>query len=320
VHSALCTERQLTSDVFVAWAERIRAAWDHEHSGVPVGTHRKIWEWLFIIEALRERDMLRPGRRGLGFGVGRDPLAALFASLGCDIVATDLDPERAAAEGWIETGQHGGDRMELNSAQLCDPEVFEERVSFRVVDMTAIPDDLREFDFVWSSCALEHLGSLARGQAFVRNAMDCVRPSGVAVHTTEYNVSSNRRTVIDGPTVLYRRKDIEQLVHDLRRRGNDVAPVDFDSGDQPADLHVDVPPWSGTHLKLRIEGYAATSLALIVEKRDRSARAAAPVALIEARDRAEQGWYRLRSRLRSRSSNEGTTSPGRSSFWSPSLS
>lgn len=291
MRSSLCTEAQLQSEPFVAWADLIRPAWDLEDSGVAVGTHRKLWEWLFIIEALHERDMLRPGRRGLGFGVGQDPLSAFFASQGCEIVATDLDAERAAAGGWTQTGQHAGQLAQLNDVGLCDRATFEKNVSFRVVDMNDIPTDLTGFDFVWSACAFEHLGSLAKGAAFVTNAMRCIRPGGVAVHTTEYNVASNRRTIADGPTVLYRRRDIDGLVRRLRRNGNSVEPVDFDPGAAPADRHVDVPPWSGVHLKLEIEKYVATSIALIVEKNHVRRTLAVPVGAREQRDRLEQALY-----------------------------
>ncbi len=71
--------------------------------------HRKMWEWLFIAEALRERGMLAAGRRGLGFGVGQDPLVALFAAEGCDVVATDQPPDGAAASGGTDArGRAGG--------------------------------------------------------------------------------------------------------------------------------------------------------------------------------------------------------------------
>jgi hypothetical protein len=296
VRSALCTEAQLTSDRFVAWADRIRPAWDLEGSGVPVGMHRKIWEWLFIIEALHQHDMLRPGRRGLGFGVGRDPLASFFASLGRTIVATDLDESDAAAAGWTDTGQHAAGLAALNTAGLCDPTEFGERVSFRVVDMNAVPADLREFDFVWSACAFEHLGSLARGERFVVESMNSVRPGGVGVHTTEFNVHSNGRTVADGPTVLYRRRDVERLVRALGRRGNAVEPVDFDPGAAPADHHVDVPPWSGPHLKLEIDRYVATSIALVVKRQRERRLPSLPVA-------ARELWTRASQRCHPRSSS-----------------
>ncbi|MGO8870791.1 MAG: class I SAM-dependent methyltransferase [Acidimicrobiales bacterium] len=265
LRSALCTERSLTSPELVAWADRIRPAWDLSGSGVPVYVHRKLWEWLYIIEALAERDLLRAGRSGLGLGVGQDPLAALFASLGCTVVATDVGCDQAAQDGWVASNQHASDLSQLNSCGICDPDRFSERVRFREVDMRSIPEDLRGFDFTWSACAFEHLGSLAAGQEFVLRQMDCLRPGGIAVHTTEFNVGSNWSTVGTGQTVLYRRRDIGRLVRQLRRLGHQVD-VDFAAGTGPADVHVDDEPWTDTHLKVRFHGFVTTSLALIMEK------------------------------------------------------
>ena len=115
--------------------------------------------------------------------------------------------------------------------------------------MNNIPSDLRNFDFTWSSCAFEHLGSLEHGLRFVLRQMGCLKPGGFAVHTTEYNVSSNRETVDETQTALFRRQDIERLVSDLRD-DNHVIDVDFTTGRTPADLHVDEPPFTETHLKM----------------------------------------------------------------------
>ena len=68
---------------------------------------------------------------------------------------------------------------------------FAQRVTFRPVDMNALPADLTGFDFAWSSCALERLGTLEAGMDFVLAQMGCLRPGGVGVHPTEYLVSSN---------------------------------------------------------------------------------------------------------------------------------
>ena len=228
--------------------------------------HRKMWEWLFIAEALSERDMLRPGRRGLGFGVGTEPLVALFASTGCDVVATDQPPDLAQLSGWAESGtEWAGGLSGLNKDGLCPDEEFERRVRYRDVDMNAIPDDLRQFDFTWSSCALEHLGSLAAGADFVLAQMGCLAPGGVAVHTTEYTVTSNDDTLESGGTVLYRRRDIEDLVRRLRQAGHSID-VDFTEGTTPEDLHVDTPPYTGVHLRTTLGRFVTTSLALVIEK------------------------------------------------------
>lgn len=257
--SSLCTQRQLESPRFQDWAERM---------GEKGRLNRKIWEWCYIAEALRERGMLQPGRRGLGFAVGQEPLVSLFAGEGCEITATDLDTERAVDAGWVQTDQHSHDLETLNQRGLCDPEDFRRRVTFRHVNMNHIPSDLEEgYDFLWSSCSLEHLGSLSLGEQFVYNALSCLKPGGIAVHTTEFNVSSNTRTVDYRCVVLYRRCDMERMANRLADHGHTTEPFAFDTGDLPADLVLDVPPYAcDGKLKLQIGNHVCTSVGMIVGK------------------------------------------------------
>jgi SAM-dependent methyltransferase len=262
--SCLCTQAQLESATFRYWAKEMGVESPY--------LHRKLWEHCYIAQALFERGMLRPGRRGLGFAVGQEPLAPLFARYGCEIVATDLDPEAALAGGgnWVQTGQHAASLDALNAGLLCEPKLFRQRVTFRHVDMRRVPPDLRGFDFLWSSCSFEHLGSLALGQEFVSNSARCLKAGGVAVHTTEFNVSSDAETVDHSWAVIYRRRDLEQMAKELRAGGCRMAELDLHPGDSEADRFVDEPPYRhNPHLKLRIEGYVATSVGLIFEKRPR---------------------------------------------------
>jgi hypothetical protein len=92
--SNVCNQAQLESESFQDWCDKLGECRNH--------LHRKIWEYCYIAQALYERGLLAPGRRGLGFGVGKEPLAALFASYGCTIVATDLDPVSALRGGWVQ--------------------------------------------------------------------------------------------------------------------------------------------------------------------------------------------------------------------------
>ena len=226
--------------------------------------HRKLWEFYFIAQALAERDMLRPGRRGLGFGVGREPLASLFASCGCSIVATDQGS--TAGGRWVRSGEHAASLADLNERGICPDAQFRERVQFREVDMNRIPEDLRDFDFVWSSCAFEHLGSIGRGQRFVMRAMECLRLGGVAAHTTEYNVGHRWLTAPVGKTVLFRQRDVTAIWREMRRKGYSME-LDLDPGSGPMDRIVDRPPYhSEPHLKLRIGPFVSTSVGLIIEK------------------------------------------------------
>jgi hypothetical protein len=255
--SRLCTQDQFSTAEYRDWCGRI-----HE----PPRLHRKQWEFCYIAQALFERGLLQVGRSGLGFGVGQEPLPALFASLGCSVVATDQDDAAARQAGWVDSGQHADGLANLNTRGLCSDEQFNRLVSFRTVDMNAIPPDLAGFDFVWSSCSLEHLGSIDLGNRFILRAMDCLRPGGVAVHTTEFNVASNFYTMSSGGTVLFRRTDVEAVVGRLTDAGYRIE-LDFDLGSGEADHYVDDPPYkSEPHLKLAIGNYVSTSIGLIIEK------------------------------------------------------
>lgn len=87
-----------------------------------------------MAQALFERGMPAPGRRGLGFAVGQEPLTMLFADAGADIVATDLDTEEARKDDWVDTAQHA-DLDKLNLRGLCDPEKLKQPLTSRPVDM-----------------------------------------------------------------------------------------------------------------------------------------------------------------------------------------
>lgn len=251
----MCTAAQFEED---AYTEASQALF------LPAGVkHRKLWEWAYIRSALLSHFGSLEGKRGLGFGVGREPLVANFAGAGAAIVATDLGGEEAAAAGWIETDQHAASLEALRYPGHCPADLFNQRVAFRAVDMNAIPVDLVGFDFLWSSCSLEHLGSLQHGMSFIENSMRCLRPGGLAVHTTEFNVSSNGATMESSTLSIYRRRDIEALATSLASKGHSVPAINFSPGDQPLDLHIDLPPYSSDrHLKLRVAKFDTTSFGM----------------------------------------------------------
>lgn len=253
-----CTMSDLDSGIFRYWATELR--------DVPGQPHRKLWEWSYIAQALFERGFLKENSRGLGFAVGREPLPALFASRGCNVVATDLTLKDATKEGWNDGRQHSASIEHLNVRGICSAEKMAELVRFRTVNMREIPSDIGTFDFLWSSCAMEHLGSLRHGMNFVIDAMKCLRPGGIAIHTTELNCESETKTVESGRDVVYRKREFIELKAELSAFGHQMAPLDFRLGATPEDLYVDEPPYVGkTHLKLRIGGFASTSFGLIVK-------------------------------------------------------
>ena len=254
--SQLCTQGQFREPIYAHWCNVIKET---------PKLHRKQWEFVYMLQVLMRNGMLATGRRGLGFGCGREPLAAVMAQHGCHVVATDLAAASAAGRGWIETEQHAAALEDLNERGICDPDAFRERVRFRAEDMNAISADLRGFDFVWSSCAFEHLGSIAHGIKFVENAMQCLAPGGIAVHTTEFNLTSNYRTIESPDLVVFRKHDIEHLIHRLTAAGHKVLSLNLNPGSGELDRYVDLPPYKkDPHLRLELGGYVLTSIGLVV--------------------------------------------------------
>ena len=256
--SQMCTAAQFDEPDYARWLGLMNRA---------MHRHRKQWEYVFIGRTLEHMEALRPLGRGLGFGCGHEPLPATFAAMNIFVTASDLASDDERATDWRATAQHTTGLTDLRDPTICPDHVFDARVEFQAVDMRSISPHLREYDFCWSSCALEHLGSIDEGLRFIERSLDTLRPGGVAVHTTELNLTSNRRTVSSGGTVLFRRRDIEGLAVRLRERGHNVVPITFDQGDQPEDRHVDLPPYSTDHhLKLALGQFVSTSFGLVVRR------------------------------------------------------
>lgn len=230
--------------------------------------HRKQWEWVFVLHKLLESGAVQSGSRGLVFGVGREPLPAVFASLGANITATDAPLDLATTSSWTSTNQHSAALEGLSYPAIVPDEKLGQHVTHAYCDMNAIGPEFTGYDFNWSSCCFEHLGSLDAGLQFVVNAVETtLKPGGVAVHTTEFNASSNDRTIESGETVIYRRRDMEALVQRLRDRGHDVEEFRIGPFAHALDFHVDVPPYSGdVHLKLLLAGHTCTSVGIVVRR------------------------------------------------------
>jgi SAM-dependent methyltransferase len=264
------TQADMESDWVAHWLAEL---------GVPLIFHRKLWELSYLLQALHENGMIAPGRRGLVFGAGEEPIPSYLAARGVAVTVTDLAPEAAAASGWAATAQHAASLDQAFREHLVNRATFDRLVDFRVADMNAIPPALSGYDFCWSICALEHLGSIANGLAFVENSLETLKPGGLAVHTTEFNIAPGGPTIDNWPTVLFKREHFTALAERLRAAGHTVAPLDFDIGSQPMDRFIDLPPWLHdmpaewrqwhgvpAHLKIGFDGFVSTCFGLVIRK------------------------------------------------------
>jgi hypothetical protein len=254
--SSIPTARDFIADEFFDFLQLIRH---------PPQFHRKLWEWAFILHHAEREGRVGAGMKALGFGVGLEKLPAIFASRGCKVVATD-GPTNVAHE-WVDTGQHSLHKSQLFCDFIIDKDRFDSLVSFEECDMNDISPHLRDFDLCWSACSLEHLGSLDAGIEFIANSLKTLKPGGIAIHTTEFNVSSETKTVESGPTVIYRRSDIDRMRNRLEKDGYSVRPITIPTAVSAIDKHVDFPPYShNPHLKLKLMDYVTTSIGIVVQK------------------------------------------------------
>jgi SAM-dependent methyltransferase len=272
--SQVCKFSDFESEWFARWAPQLGHAAKGAEGASAAGRfypryHRKDWEFCAVVQALVERGVVGPGKRGLGFAVGNEPVASLLASLGSEIVASDAPTDLPGTATWNASSQHAASLDAVYKPALIERDAFDRLVQFVPLDMNAeFPFPPESFDFIWSCCALEHLGTLNHGAGFIIRSARLLRPGGIAVHTTEFNVSSNTETVASGQNVIFRRRDLEEIAQVLRREEKYIEALDFDPGDHPFDLRYDRPPFysdpARQHIKLLLDGYISTSSLLIV--------------------------------------------------------
>ena len=242
--------------------------------GMRPGLNRKLWEYTYILRVLECELDFSAAPRLLGFGVGKERLPAVLAAAGAQVLATDYPGSADALNNdWsarsLDDLRHplDGDWDEhLRQRPLCPSDIFERNVRFEAVDMTRIPDHIRGYDGLWSCGSLEHIGGLRAGIDFVVASLDCLRPGGVAVHTTEFNVCSDEQTYEDQHLCFYRRRDILELAHALRLAGHHIeltlereATLDNMSVDRsPFDYNFTINAQHGLHV--------ITSVGLVITK------------------------------------------------------
>lgn len=270
LRTSLSVQGDIESDWAAHWCAELK---------IPVVYHRKVWELVYILQAMFENGHLKPGSRALGFGCGEEPIPSYLASLGMRVTITDLEPARARQAGWADTNQHAASLAQAHKPYLVPSDAFKQLVDLQYVDMNDIPSALKNYDLCWSVCALEHLGSIEKGLTFIERSLDTLRPGGLAVHTTEFNINPEGPTIDNWITVLFQQKHIRALADRLRAKGHHVAELNFDLGKKVMDRFIDVPPfhhdmpaeiqeWVGEqyHLKVGFDGFVTTCIGIIVRK------------------------------------------------------
>lgn len=231
-----------------------------------ISSHRKLWEFEYISQTLFEKGMLEPKKKGLGFAVGSEALPALFAKYGVKVTASDLDESNPQSLNWQTHNAHAASIEHLERLDICDKDTFYENVSFIPLDMNNIPDNINDFDFCWSSCAFEHLGTVEKGRQFIHNTLKLLKPGGISVHTTEYNISSEE-SFDDVPyQAIYGKNFFDKLQEEITAAGHSFSPLDLRLGNHPDDDYVAPAGKHDVHMKLMLSGNVSTSIGIIITK------------------------------------------------------
>ncbi|MBW8745439.1 MAG: hypothetical protein JF628_14075 [Sphingomonas sp.] len=211
----VATAEQLREPVAGGWMARLR----------PKGTSgTEHWRKAYTLQALRRYGMLEQGALGLGFERSASGMPAALAAMGTRVVAAF--PTRAGSQP-----KTAPLKRDLADRAPCSKAVFDENVSARVCSWRRIPEDLVNFDFLWSARANEALYSVAAAAQFVEDAMACLRPGGLAVHTFSYDLTPSGRSIPSTERVLIQQGDIERIALLLVSRGHEVAQFKIDASD-----------------------------------------------------------------------------------------
>lgn len=168
-----------------------------------------------ICEALDKHRCLRPGKKGLGFGVGTEQLISVFASMGASIVATDQAPDDESM-AW-DNGQLAHGKESLYYPKIIDRKSFDELVSFQHHDMNKYDPSFKDaFDFCWSNCVIGHVGSMKKSELYLKRHAKYLKYGGISVFTTELNISSHTKTVDrDSGTIIWRLSDLLRVFTEM---------------------------------------------------------------------------------------------------------
>ena len=235
---------------------------------LPIRIHRKDWELGWITRILEKHGMLRDGRYGIVFASGQEPTVSYYASKGAKITASDYPQS-----GWGGS-QNSNSIDNLYFPSLVDRAVLDRQVKFTPLDMNDLsPIDNDAFDFMWSTCSIEHLGSIQKGMEFVWNSVRLLKPGGIAIHTVEFNLGSNSHTLEAGATAIWRKQDLEKMIIKLRSDGFDIGEPCYATGVEQLDLHPDKCQIRcpsdirvTDHVKMVLSNYPMTSMGFVIRR------------------------------------------------------
>ncbi len=175
-----CTARQIREPAFRARCNAL---------GLTIG-RAETWQSAYAVQALERYGVLQAGARGLVLGQVDPAVMQALAAAGtsCHHVALNTDRQGAGAT----TGP--------------------------VIDPVTLPGDLFAFDFLLSIRSTDTMGGDRPRGSFIEQAMECLRPGGLAVHLVAHHPDPGSL-----PILAFDRNGLEQVALALISRGHQMA-------------------------------------------------------------------------------------------------
>lgn len=229
--------------------------------------YRKTWEYMYIYNQFLA--WLKPNANvnAYGFGCGLERLPLYLAEHCSHVTATDAPPA-IAKSCWKDSKQYlTGIEWYQSFRDIFGGTV--DRISVEYHDMNSINLSIPKQDFIWSASSLEHLGTLDASFKFILDSSQLLSSNGIAVHCTEYNMSSDVNTRTEGDSVYFRARDILALHKYLDKAGFTMSPINLTNFHHPYNDYVDTPPYDAcpAHMRVWFDGYILTSFGFCVRRK-----------------------------------------------------
>jgi Methyltransferase domain len=179
--------------------------------------YRKGWEFTQALYGLHELGLISRESRGLGVGVGREPLLFYLADRIGSVTGTDL----YGKEGWAEN--EANPKFVEETARFCPRSFDSSRLRLLTMDGTDLEFDSGRFDCVWSLSSIEHFGGHESARKSVEEMGRVTRRGGLVCVATEFVITPG----VDDHPEYFRKQEFETYVLRATPTLTPIEPVSY---------------------------------------------------------------------------------------------
>jgi SAM-dependent methyltransferase len=219
--------------------------------------HRKAYEFTQAIWGLRRLDALTAEASVLSVGAGHESLVYWLANRVGHVIATDL----YGGEWRSALAAEGDVRVITHPEEFAPFPYRRERLRFLQMDGRYLAFRAGLFDIAYSLSSIEHFGGWQGSRHAVEEMVRVVKPGGLIVLATEWQVSGEPRDEVFQPDEFRALIDLPdcELVEPLDDRVWSRYPQ------RPVDLEKN--PYETPHMLVRLGETVFTSVVVFLRKR-----------------------------------------------------